>query len=179
MSTVRAASHLMPLNPQSQPTALVSKILPQKTAPSFAKLLISPPCHFHGTKSAIARLLFPRIGRASRGSKRRSRPFGMSSLRFSVSRAAPSPLSRNRSGSFPATTATNLGKAEAQAFSYIQGLVNEGRTEEVPRYVIVSDFNRIVLPARFSGLRSISLERRTTDNISDVLPIGVEMSGDP
>jgi hypothetical protein len=73
----------------------------------------------------------------------------------------------------------NLGKAEAQAFSYIQGLVNEGRTEEVPRYVIVSDFNRIVLPARFSGLRSISLERRTTDNISDVLPIGVEMSGDP
>ena len=39
----------------------------------------------------------------------------------------------------------DLGKAQSQAFRYIHGLVNEGRHKEVPRYVIVSDFARIVL----------------------------------
>ncbi len=39
----------------------------------------------------------------------------------------------------------HLGKAQSQAFQYIHGLVNEGRQKEVPRYVIVSDFARIVL----------------------------------
>ena len=39
----------------------------------------------------------------------------------------------------------DLGKAQSQAFQYIHGLVNEGRQKEVPRYVIVSDFARIVL----------------------------------
>ena len=39
----------------------------------------------------------------------------------------------------------NLGKAQSQAFEYIHALVNEGRQKEVPRYVIVSDFARIVL----------------------------------
>ncbi len=39
----------------------------------------------------------------------------------------------------------DLGKAQSQAFEYIHGLVNEGRAKEVPRYVIVSDFARVVL----------------------------------
>src|SRR5574340_665402 len=38
-----------------------------------------------------------------------------------------------------------LGKAESQAFRYIQDLVREGRHDEVPRYVIVSDFARVAL----------------------------------
>lgn len=39
----------------------------------------------------------------------------------------------------------NLGHAETQAFRYIQELVSAGRLDEVPRYVIVSDFARIAL----------------------------------
>ncbi|MGH9742444.1 MAG: DNA methyltransferase [Candidatus Acidiferrum sp.] len=39
----------------------------------------------------------------------------------------------------------DLGKAESQAFRYIQDLANQGRLDEIPRYVIVSDFARIAL----------------------------------
>jgi hypothetical protein len=39
----------------------------------------------------------------------------------------------------------DLSKAESQAFRYIQDLAREGRTDEIPRYVIVSDFGRIAL----------------------------------
>ena len=39
----------------------------------------------------------------------------------------------------------DLGKAESQAFRYIQDLAREGRTDQIPRYVIVSDFARIAL----------------------------------
>ncbi len=39
----------------------------------------------------------------------------------------------------------DLGKAESQAFRYIQDLIREGRQDDVPRYVIVSDFARIAL----------------------------------
>jgi len=39
----------------------------------------------------------------------------------------------------------DLGKAESQAFRYIQDLAREGRHKEIPRYVIVSDFARIAL----------------------------------
>jgi hypothetical protein len=39
----------------------------------------------------------------------------------------------------------NLDKAESQAFRYIQDLAREGRLDEIPRYVIVSDFARISL----------------------------------
>ncbi len=39
----------------------------------------------------------------------------------------------------------DLGKAESQAFRYIQDLAREGRTDEIPRYVMVSDFARIAL----------------------------------
>jgi hypothetical protein len=39
----------------------------------------------------------------------------------------------------------DLGKAESQAFDYIQALINEGRQDESPRYIIVSDFARIAL----------------------------------
>src|SRR5690606_32648313 len=38
-----------------------------------------------------------------------------------------------------------LDKAETQAFDYIQSLERERRGDEVPRYIIVSDFARIVL----------------------------------
>ena len=39
----------------------------------------------------------------------------------------------------------DLEKATTQAFDYITHLINAGRSDEVPRYVIVSDFNRIAL----------------------------------
>ena len=39
----------------------------------------------------------------------------------------------------------NLDKAELQAMDYIQALKTEGRDDEIPRYVIVSDFARIAL----------------------------------
>lgn len=39
----------------------------------------------------------------------------------------------------------NLDKAESQAFRYIQDLASSGRMNEIPRYVIVSDFARIAL----------------------------------
>lgn len=39
----------------------------------------------------------------------------------------------------------SLAKAESQAMDYIQALKNEGRDEDIPRYVIVSDFARIAL----------------------------------
>jgi hypothetical protein len=39
----------------------------------------------------------------------------------------------------------DLSKAESQAFAYIRDLAREGRTGEIPRYVVVSDFARIAL----------------------------------
>ena len=39
----------------------------------------------------------------------------------------------------------DLGKAESQAFRYIQDLARDRREKEIPRYVIVSDFARIAL----------------------------------
>ena len=39
----------------------------------------------------------------------------------------------------------NLGKAESQAFDYVRQLANEKRLDEIPRYIIVSDFARIAL----------------------------------
>ena len=39
----------------------------------------------------------------------------------------------------------DLGKAGSQAFRYLQDLAREGRMDEIPRYVIVSDFARIAL----------------------------------
>lgn len=39
----------------------------------------------------------------------------------------------------------DLDKAKSQAYEYALGLINEGRENEVPRYIIVSDFKRIAL----------------------------------
>lgn len=39
----------------------------------------------------------------------------------------------------------DLGQAESQAFRYLRDLVHEGREDEIPRYIIVSDFGRIAL----------------------------------
>jgi len=39
----------------------------------------------------------------------------------------------------------DLGVATSQAFSYIRDLTREGRTDEIPQFVIVSDFARFVL----------------------------------
>jgi len=43
------------------------------------------------------------------------------------------------------TRGEDLGKAHAQAMAYIQDLSREGRGDEAPQYVIVSDFARIAL----------------------------------
>lgn len=40
---------------------------------------------------------------------------------------------------------SDLSKAASQAFEYVQSLTREGRTDELPRYIVVSDFARIVL----------------------------------
>ena len=39
----------------------------------------------------------------------------------------------------------DLSQAETQAFGYIEDLANEGRHDEIPRFVLVSDFARFVL----------------------------------
>jgi hypothetical protein len=39
----------------------------------------------------------------------------------------------------------DLGVATSQAFSYIRDLTGEGRSDEVPRFVIVSDFERFMV----------------------------------
>jgi hypothetical protein len=39
----------------------------------------------------------------------------------------------------------SLDKAESQAFSYIQDLAREGRHDDLPRYIILSDFDKIAL----------------------------------
>ena len=39
----------------------------------------------------------------------------------------------------------DLGKAESQAFRYIRDLAAQGRHDEIPRYVILSDFARIAI----------------------------------
>ena len=39
----------------------------------------------------------------------------------------------------------DLGRAKSQAFDYIRDLIAEGRVEEVPRYVLLSDFQRFAL----------------------------------
>ncbi len=39
----------------------------------------------------------------------------------------------------------NLSRAHSQAIGYIQNLQNEGRGDEVPRYIVVSDFARFAL----------------------------------
>jgi hypothetical protein len=67
----------------------------------------------------------------------------------------------------------DLGKAESQAFRYLRDLVQEGRTDDIPRYVIVSDFARIALHdlepddqrplPLFDGRRVASVEFPLTD----------------
>jgi hypothetical protein len=39
----------------------------------------------------------------------------------------------------------DLSKASSQAFSYIQDLISEGREEEIPQYVVISDFSRLII----------------------------------
>lgn len=39
----------------------------------------------------------------------------------------------------------DLGKAHTQAIGYVQGLINEGRGDEAPQYILVSDFARFAL----------------------------------
>ncbi len=39
----------------------------------------------------------------------------------------------------------DLSKATSQAFDYVQSLIREGRKDEVPRYLIISDFARLVV----------------------------------
>ena len=95
---------------------------------------------------------------------------------------------KSRSRKSPATTATlicfwprvvlvehksfgkDLGKAESQAFRYIQDLAREGRMEEIPRYVIVSDFARIALhdlePDDQQSLPLFDFRRVTTTEFS-------------
>lgn len=39
----------------------------------------------------------------------------------------------------------DLGHAKSQAFQYIQDLINDGRLDEIPRYVLLSDFSKFAL----------------------------------
>ena len=40
------------------------------------------------------------------------------------------------------TAGASLAKAESQAFEYVRDLIRAGRQQEVPRYIVVSDFAR-------------------------------------
>ena len=67
----------------------------------------------------------------------------------------------------------SLEQAESQAFDYLQSLAREGRHDEIPRYVIVTDFDRLVLYdlepddiaelPLFCGLRVLHVEIRVQD----------------
>jgi hypothetical protein len=63
----------------------------------------------------------------------------------------------------------DLGKAESQAMGYIQELINSDRRDEVPRYVIVSDFARI-------ALHDLETDTHTEIQLAD-LPKKVELFG--
>ncbi len=39
----------------------------------------------------------------------------------------------------------SLDKAESQAFDYLQNLATSGRSDEIPRYIVLSDFQRVCL----------------------------------
>lgn len=43
------------------------------------------------------------------------------------------------------TAGQSLEAAESQAFGYIHDLIASGRHEEVPRYILLSDFRRFAL----------------------------------
>jgi len=57
-----------------------------------------------------------------------------------------------------------LGKAESQAFTYLQDLAREGRHDEMPRYIVLCDFERFALydlePAETKDLPSLNDGRR-------------------
>jgi|CXWL01.1.fsa_nt_gi hypothetical protein len=57
-----------------------------------------------------------------------------------------------------------LGKAESQAFKYLEDLAREGRHDEMPRYIILCDFNRFALydlePEETTDLPSLNDGRR-------------------
>ncbi len=67
----------------------------------------------------------------------------------------------------------SLDQAESQAFGYLQSLAREDRHEEIPRYVIVTDFDRLALYdlepedagglPLFCGLRVRRVEIRVSD----------------
>ncbi len=63
----------------------------------------------------------------------------------------------------------NLGKAHAQALDYIRALQDSGRGDEVPRWIIVSDFRRIALhdlepePGLDGTMRPSTIEFRLAD----------------
>ena len=71
------------------------------------------------------------------------------------------------------TAGHSLDTAESQAFAYIHDLINFGRQDEAPRYILLSDFQRFALydldPQReevlplFHGLRYDRIEFPATD----------------
>lgn len=58
----------------------------------------------------------------------------------------------------------NLEKAESQAFGYIQDLISDGRNSDVPRYVILSDFDNLSL----YDLDTPSEPKRTDFHLKDL-----------
>jgi len=110
---------------------------------------------------AIARSRFRRNGPASKAKAPKSKRSGTSSV-FGIKRRLLATFEepvRKISGQYGfidlfwagvllvehKSFGKDLGKAGSQAFNYIQDLAREGRSKEVPRYVIVSDFARIAL----------------------------------
>jgi len=66
----------------------------------------------------------------------------------------------------------DLGKAKSQAFRYIQDLARKGRSDEIPRYVIVSDFARIALPSTAPWTSAIARNRfKATASASSIFSL--------
>lgn len=66
----------------------------------------------------------------------------------------------------------DLGKANSQAFEYIQDLINEGRSDECPRYVATSDFSRIILHD-LEPDNQLELPQANCENSMEVIEIPV------
>jgi len=122
------------------------------------------PCRSVWNEIRHNAIKFSRDGPASKARAPRNKPSGTNSFRSSASNAASSPVFEESvkkiSGDYGRidlfwpgilliehkSFGEDLRKAETQAFQYIRDLANDpARRDEIPRYIIVSDFARIAL----------------------------------
>ncbi len=155
-------------------------------APSTARLCYHPPMPLSWNEIRHRAITFSKEWTGARSERAEKQTFWNEFFNvFGMSRKALASFEepvKNLSGHYGAidlfwkrmllvehkSSGQDLSRAQSQAFDYIQALINEGRHDEIPRYVIVSDFARIALhdlePEEqkdlpvFAGRRVASLE---------------------